>query len=81
MTLIDKQSKSNATLKAEPLEDAIRQLVERTVKEHEHNEIQEQIKVNITIGNSIKKNPIPILIQLSLPSRSTASGIKFGRLD
>lgn len=45
VTLIEKQSTSNSALKAEPLEDAIKQLVEKTVKEHESTEIQEQRKV------------------------------------
>lgn len=45
MTLIDKQSTSNATLKTEPLEDAIKQFVEKMVNQHESTEIQEQIKV------------------------------------
>lgn len=45
MTLIEKQSTSNSALKMEPLEDTIKQYVEKTVKKHESTEIQEQIKV------------------------------------
>lgn len=45
VTLIEKQSTSNSALKADSLEEAIKQFVEKTVKEHESTEIQEQQKV------------------------------------
>lgn len=43
--LIEKQSTSNSALNSESLESAIKQFVEKTVKEHESTEIQEQQKV------------------------------------